>query len=428
MTLRQRMILAFGLVALITALLYGTLTYVLFQRQQWSQLEGLLKRELERMEGALANPRLGVPLLDPERGGTVVQLVSADGRVVLPRGGRAALPAVGDPQVVQFDGRYFLAAIRTLAGGVTVRVGLDVDDEVAARGDLARQLVWTGGIMSLLAALLGGLVASGTLAPLAGLAKQARAINPSLPQSVEYRGPPDEVGELASALNATLANIRVRREEERAFLAEVAHELAAPLTLVKGHLDAFERTALVPLDSAAHSSIRAAQEAAQELLLTSQDLLSVARGELERRTNNEVLRLDELLEQLCHAYPGITVHSSGPALVVGDRYQLIQAMRNLVRNAVQATGSTTGVSLELSEHDDLVELAVADRGPGIPPDRLERIFDRYFSGTSGAGVGLTVVNRVVEQHGGKLQVETSRQGSCFTIILPSFAAQLTTAP
>jgi signal transduction histidine kinase len=390
-------------------------------------LEGLLDRELARMHGALANPRLGVPLT-PERGGTVVQLVTIDGRVVLPRNTTSALPAVEEPEVVPFVGRFMLASMRPLAGGSSVRVGLDVTDEVAARELLARQLIWIGSVMSLLAALLGGLVASGTLAPLASLARQARGIDPSQPEPVEYRGPADEVAEVASALNAALANIRQRRDEERSFLAEVAHELAAPLTLVKGHLDAFERWAVPDGNAGAGGKhLRAAQEAAQELLLTSQDLLAVARGELERRSQNEVLRLDELLEQLSRAYPGVTLKAPRAVRVVGDRYQLVQAIRNLVRNAVQATGTTEGVTVELHESGEMVELHVRDRGPGIPAERLERIFERYFSGSSGAGVGLTVVNRIVEQHGGKLRVETSPSGTCFTIILPSFAAQLTTS-
>ena len=107
---------------------------------------------------------------------------------------------------------------------------------------------------------------------------------------------------------------------------------------------------------------------------------------------------------------------------------LMQAIRNLVRNAIQASGSPEGVSIELLESSDEVELRVRDSGPGIPPERLERIFERYFSGSRGAGVGLTVVSRIVEQHGGELRVETSDKGSCFTMVLPSFAAQLATQP
>lgn len=452
MTLRLRLMLAFGLLALVTAALYGTLTYVVYQRQQWAQLESLLERELGRMQGTFADPRLGVPLLSSERGGTIVQLVTPEGRVVLPRDSQTPLPASDAQEVVPYQGGYYLAALRRLTGGNTLRLGLDVTDEIASRTDLARHLVWLGLIMALLAALLGGLLARRALAPLASLARQARAIDSAEPAAVEYHGPTDEVAEVASALNDALANIRSRRGEERAFLGELAHELAAPLTLVKGHLDAFERHAAKearegptshpnearetgPTDDlaamrgpgAARNHLQAAREAAQELLLTSQDLLSLARGELERPAQNEVLRLDELLDRLGRAYPEVTISCDGPVRVVGDRHQLLQATRNLVRNAVQATGGGSGVTVELNEYGERVELKVRDSGPGIPPDRLDRIFERYYSGSSGAGVGLTVVSRVIERHGGELQVETGPSGSCFTIVLPSFAAQLTTA-
>ncbi|MEX2534927.1 MAG: HAMP domain-containing sensor histidine kinase [Trueperaceae bacterium] len=462
MTLRLRMIVAFGVLALVTATLYGSLTFVVYQRNQWAQLEGLLNRELGRMQGALANPVVGVPLVNPERSGTVVQLVTADGRVVLPRDASGRLPAADEQQVVEFEGRQYLSAMRSLNGESTLRIGLDVTGEVRSRTDLARQLIWLGALISLLAAFLGGLVARGALSPLASLARQARGVDPSDPGIVEYRGPADEVAEVASALNAALSNIRERRAEERAFMAEVAHELAAPLTLVKGHLDAYlrddpraglrnERDHLGVQDladksafgspsdngaveistggsSAGGSHLQAAREAAQELLLTSQDLLALARGELERRVQNDVLHVDELLDRVHRAYPDIQLDAAQGVRVVGDRHMLLQAIRNLVRNAIQASGGSQGVRVELEEFEQYVELRVRDRGPGIAPDRVERIFERYFSGSRGAGVGLTVVSRVVEQHGGELRVETGSCGSCFTVTLPSFAAQLSIAP
>ncbi|MEX2541069.1 MAG: HAMP domain-containing sensor histidine kinase [Trueperaceae bacterium] len=433
MTLRLRLVLTFGLMALLIAALYGGLTYVLYQRQQWSQLESLLNRELERMEGALSNRELGVPFFETERGGTIVQLVT-NGRVVLPRPASAVLPATEELEVVSFDGRRYMSALRPLAGGSSVRVGLDVTSEVQAGYALARQLVWLGLLLALLAALTVAILARRTLAPLTSVARQARSVDPSSPAPVEYHGPNDEVWEVVSALNAALENIRQRRQEERSFLSEVAHELAAPLTLVKGHLDAYERHGSSTANGAAGSDsggaehLQAAREAAQELLLTSQDLLAVARGELDRAVHNEVFSLDELLARLTRAYPGIRLHADGPVRVVGDSHQLLQAIRNLVRNAVQASGGTEGVTVDLTTEGESVVLRVRDSGPGIPPERLERIFERYFSGSSGAGVGLTVVSRIVEQHGGELRVETTSAGSCFTVTLPSFAAQLATSP
>jgi two-component system OmpR family sensor kinase len=423
LTLRLRLILAFGLLALVAAALYGSLTYVLYQRQQWSQLENMLARELARMEGALTDPEVGVPFLTSERGGTIIQLVT-NGRVVLPRPPAEVLPASKEPGIVAFDGRQYLSALRPLSGGSSVRVGLEVTDEIGARADLARQLVWLGLLMAFLAALIGGLLAKRALTPLAALARQARGIDPAEPAEVAYDGPNDEVAEVAFALNSALGNIRRRREEERSFLAEVAHELAAPLTLVSGHLDAFAKRGSPAGDGEEH--LQAAREAAQELLLTSQDLLAVARGELDRPLEQQVVRLDDLLKRLARAYPGIQLRSTGSARVVGDPHQLLQAVRNLVRNAVQASGDPAGVSVELREDGARVQLRVRDSGPGIPAERLERIFERYFSGSSGAGVGLTVVSRIIEQHGGELQVKTSPEGSCFTVDLPSFAAQLAT--
>lgn len=424
MTLRLRLVISLGVLALLVAALYGTLVFTLFQRQQWAQLEAILARELGRMEGVLSDPRVGVPLFVPERSGTVVQLVTEDGRVVLPRGDVEPLPAGPEPGVVELGSGYYLSAMQSLRGGNSVRVGLEVTDEVTGRSLLARQLIWLGVLIALLSALLGGLLASRTLSPLSGLARQARRVDPANPEPVAYTGPRDEVAEVASALNATIGNIRLRRDEERAFLSEVAHELAAPLTLVKGHIDALKRRNGSETSRAEHLS--AANSAAEELLLTSQDLLSLARGELDRALKNEVVKLDELLQRLEIAYPGVRVDAQ-PVKVVGDSHQLLQAIRNLVRNAVQATGTAEGVTLALREREGRAELQVRDQGPGIPPERMERIFERFFSGSSGAGVGLTVVSRIIEQHGGELKVDSGADGSTFTIVLPSFRAQLTTS-
>lgn len=422
MTLRRRLVLAFGVLALAVAAAYGTLTYALNQRQQWRQLESLVLTELARAEEVLEQPRLGATLFSGDRSGWVLQLVSSNGEVVLPRGEQEGLPAVTEPELVRHQGRRLLSAARQLPAGGSVRLGLDVEDELVAARNLAAQLIWLGLASGALAALLGAALASRALTPLARLASSARRVDPADPRPVEYHGPDDEVAEVARALNAALANIRTRRDEERGFLAEIAHELAAPLMLVQGHLEAHSRPGAGEAERS--RSLRAAQEAARELLLTSQDLLALARGELERPARMEVVRLQEVIERVKLDYPG--VRSSGDSgTVVGDSLRLLQAVRNLVRNAVQATGREEDVTVSLEEREGEVAVSVSDRGPGIAPERLEHIFDRYYSGGGGAGVGLAVVNRVVEQHGARLAVDSGSGGTTFTITLPSFDTQLT---
>ena len=104
---------------------------------------------------------------------------------------------------------------------------------------------------------------------------------------------------------------------------------------------------------------------------------------------------------------------------------MMQVVRNLVRNAVQATGSATKVQVTLERQGDSLVLEVRDWGPGMSEERLTRIFERFYSGGQGAGVGLSVAKSIVEQHDGTLSVRSILgEGSSFTLTLPTFASQL----
>jgi two-component system, OmpR family, sensor kinase len=257
------------------------------------------------------------------------------------------------------------------------------------------------------------------LHPLADLARQTRRVDPATPGTVTYRGPRDEVQELASGLNDALGAIRERQERERAFLHEVAHELAAPLTLVHYHLDELRRR------EPHEASLRAASDAARELLRTSQDLLVVARGELERVLEPVVLDLRDVVSRVADEYPGVQVEVAGAAEVVGDPARLMQVVRNLVRNAVQASGGTAGVRVRVRDGGDGHVVEVHDTGPGMSDDVRARAFDHGFSGGRGSGVGLAVVRALVERHGGRVEVASSTSaGTVMAVWLPSLASRL----
>ena len=146
-------------------------------------------------------------------------------------------------------------------------LGLDVTADLAQRRALRQSLLVGGGVIAVAVAAVNLVLLGRALAPLARLAAQARRINPASPLSIQHKGPHDEVAYVAQALNRALRGIRKRQQAERASLAEIAHELAAPLTLVAGHLESLR--ARHPDDA----RLGAAQAAANELLYTSKDLL-----------------------------------------------------------------------------------------------------------------------------------------------------------
>lgn len=417
---------------------FGTLVHLTYARQTDRQLATLLRADVERVAALLASPSLGASFGDAGTRGVILQFVAADGGVVLWWGDQARLPLVDDVAPLQRDDRSYLVTVAPWAAtGGTIRLAHDVSDALASRRALAGALLTSGVLVVLVAALVASVGVRRMLAPLARLARQTRALPANDPGSVAYDGPADEVGDLADGLNAALAAIRERRDRERAFLLEVAHELAAPLTLVHYHLDDLRAR------HADDGAYRAAAAAARELLRTSQDLLAVARGDLERALEYRIVDLRDLALRVADEYPGIAIETGEPAEVAGDPERLMQVVRNLVRNAVQASGAASGVRLSVAREGEEQVLRVADVGPGMSTEVREHAFEVGFSRSptrrppstqavsgdgapattpGGSGVGLSVARGLAERHGGSVRVAaTSTRGTVMEVRLPALA-------
>jgi len=377
------------------------------------------------VQAVLRAGTLGEDFVAQGGSGVRLQFVSAAGRVVLPDDGQAAIPSVEVPTRIESDGAVELvgSARWLLPSGLevgTIRMAIDVAAADAMRRELRAGLLASGALLALLAGAAALALVGRALRPLADLAAQAAAVDPVAPSLARYRGPDDEVAEVARALNAALDAIRQRQQAERDALAEVAHELAAPLTVVAGELQqlAGER----PDDP----RVRAAHVAADELLHTSQDLLTLARGELDRAPDLSVVDVAEIARGVADAYPGVAFdHRGDDTRVFAHPDRLRQVVRNLVRNAVQAAGAE-GVRVSVIGGGDAVRLRVEDDGPGMAPEVLDRVFDRYVSGRpGGVGVGLTVAQRIVAAFDGRIAASSvPGVGTAFEVDLPGWRAQV----
>lgn len=420
MSLKTGIGVGVALLSAVVVVAFGLLAYVGFVRQQDAAMRRLLADDLARVTALLENPVLGASLAAGSVPGYVVQLVGADGLVVLAWGSDEPLPLVSDAASLFVAGRPFLVGSAPWrdAGG-TIRIAHDLTDALATRRGLARSLAVGGALTFVLASLVAMVAVRRALAPLDRVAAAARTVDAATPAPIRYDGGLTEIRSLTDALNHSLAAVRDRTRAERAFLLEVAHELAGPLTLVHFHLTEVGRRH--PEDP----QLRAAAGAAHELLRTSQDLLALARGELERPLDEHVVDLRDLLAQAAGEYPGVVVVTPRPGEVIGDRDRLMQVVRNLVRNGVQAAGRPEGVRLELVEEGDAQVVRVVDDGPGLAADELATVFDRGVHRGSGSGVGLVIARQLVEQHGGSIAATSGAAGGAvFEVRLPSFAARL----
>lgn len=397
-----------------------------FSRSQRLQFEDLMERDLARVQAVV---RAGVPgqqFLEEGAVGARLQFVARDGSVLLPDPDAQPIRLTARPEAVQAEGRVEMvgSAPWVLPSGLeigTLRLALDMGESIAARQALRRGLLLSAALVALLTALLAWWQTGRSLRPLARLAEQAAAVDPASPVLASYSGPRDEVAEVARALNLALEGIRARQKAERDALAEVAHELAGPLTVVAGRLQ------VLAAAQADDPQVLAARDAAAELLHTSQDLLTLARGELERAPELSLVDAAEVALGLAAEYPGVAFEDrSGDARVFAHPERLRQIVRNLLRNAVQASGGVDGVGLRLSEADGQVVVAVVDRGPGLTPEALARVFERHVSGRpGGSGLGLPVAKRIAEAMGGSIQARSvPGEGATFELRLPGWRGQM----
>jgi two-component system phosphate regulon sensor histidine kinase PhoR len=232
-----------------------------------------------------------------------------------------------------------------------------------------------------------------------------------------------------------------RVEEMRAdFVANASHELRTPLAALSGFIDTLKGPARE--DPAARERFLAIMQVqADRMARLIDDLLSLSRIELNAhlRPDKEV-DLGAIVRQVADSLQTLardrdvevkTTGFSGPLLVPGDRDELIRVFENLVENALKYAASGKRVDIVLSVGEGPggpreARVAVRDRGPGIAPEHLPRLTERFYRvdvsesrAQGGTGLGLALVKHILNRHGGRLTIESvTGQGATFTAHLP----------
>ncbi len=303
-----------------------------------------------------------------------------------------------------------------------------IEDVQEATGAI---LVGGGAIAAVVVLLVAYWLARSALRPVEEITHLASDIHASdLTQRIAARGEPLEVQRLADTFDAMLARLESAFAQQRSFVMDVSHELRTPLTALRGNLDVMlMRKELAPDTRAELETM--SSEVARLIRLTS-NLLYMAHAEAGREIARRPVELDALCfevvaqTQALRHDVSVRLGEEVQAVVPGDRDLLKQLVLNLVDNAIKFSPPGGDVTVSLREVEDSVELVVANRGPGIPQDQIERIFDRLFrvSGAEsrtvgGAGIGLAISRWIARAHGGDIRVESSPgAGSKFIVLLP----------
>lgn len=245
------------------------------------------------------------------------------------------------------------------------------------------------------------------------------------------------VAPLGDELIVVLADDRteiVRAQRVRTdFVANVSHELKTPVGAIGLMAEAIETAADDPqavlyfsgklkqeskrLGALVQDVIELSRLQSTDLVLSATllDLTQVAQEALER---SRLVAEDKRIQ--------LTLEGELERPVHGDRDLLGTAIHNLIENAIRYSPEDTRVQVSLDQLGDQARLEVRDQGPGIPPEDLDRIFERFYRvdparsrQTGGTGLGLSIVRHILAQHGGQVLVESQLgAGSCFTLLLP----------
>ena len=273
--------------------------------------------------------------------------------------------------------------------------------------------------------------------PLRQLGAAAADVNSeTLPQSqILLNDPPREVADLANAYNALMVRLAHAWRQQQDFVGSVSHELRTPLTIISGYLQRTLRRDDNLTPTQQHDLGVAADETDRMKRLLG-DLLTLSRSdcsrlELVRQRINPLPLLQELVDQSSHtlARPIALEHHwpkrDAQLQILACPDQLKQVVLNLIENADKYSPKDATIEVDLVHTLAGSTIKIRDHGDGILPEELDHIFERFYRGSNshrqaGSGLGLSVVQLLVEAMGASIQVESSPgQGSCFSLHWPA---------
>jgi signal transduction histidine kinase len=294
---------------------------------------------------------------------------------------------------------------------------------------------WTDDrVWSLVVALLVGAfavafvaVVQRVIAPIGDIVGAAqRVADGDLTARVTAQGPP-AVRAVATAFNDMAGRLAAQERQRRELMADIAHELRTPLSIVQGRLEGLI-DGVYPRDA---TQLEPLLDETRVLARLVEDLRTLANAEsgvltLDREpTDIGMLMRDAAAAVRDEAAKGtvaVSVLEDAPAIVATvDPVRLRQVLVNLIANAVRHGGSGTAVTVRAAVDNGTLVVRVADTGPGIPTEELPHIFERFHKrrGSSGSGLGLTIARTLVRAHGGEIVADSrTGAGTTMTIRLP----------
>jgi signal transduction histidine kinase len=316
----------------------------------------------------------------------------------------------------------------------TLRVANPLTPVQQAQSSMRREFLLVGLVAVGVAALVGLALAAVIAAPLRRMARVAGAVERG--DLHERTGPISTRGEmrvLADAMDNMLDRLERTFGRQRDFVSDASHELRTPLAVLRAQVELLDRE---QNERRRHEAAITLLSRIDELDRLVGDMLTLATAEAGQLVEPRQIDLHDFFEDLRRDMPLFGERDFRVVPVDGTLYadpdRVTQILRNLIRNAVTHTTAGDRVSVTARARDELLEVDVTDSGPGIPPDQLELVFERFHRldrGRSrvsgGSGLGLAIARAIARAHGGRLYATSAPgPGATFVLELPGYRPPL----
>ncbi|EAX48429.1 integral membrane sensor signal transduction histidine kinase [Thermosinus carboxydivorans Nor1] len=304
--------------------------------------------------------------------------------------------------------------------------------ELAYLSSVHRGLAWVGAGMLIVGLAASYVLARGISEPLRRLCFAVAEIQEGkYGQKVEITTG-GELASLAEAFNSMSDRLATNEKLRKRLLADIAHELRTPITIIQGNLEGMIDGIIEPNKAQLISLYEEAVHLSR-LIKDLRDLSLANAGHLPlEKTKVSLLQLAgrsiALLNPIAEEKGILLSYSGSDAIVEADPGRTTQIIQNLLSNALRY--ARTRVTVTVTEEDEWAEVAVADDGPGIPPEHLPHIFDQFYRideardrQSGGSGIGLAIVKSLVEAHGGTVSVHSvPGEGTTFMVRFKKLSA------
>ena len=315
-----------------------------------------------------------------------------------------------------------------------IKAGLPITDIESALNNLFNVIVVVNIFAVLLVGIGGYLVIGRFLFPIKLITNKAKAISHSnLNERIEVQNEQDEIGQLTITLNNLLERLSHAFETQRNFMADAAHELKTPLSVLRAHWENELNNAA--LNSSFKERLGQDIETIARLNQMINKFLFLAQTEdVYDKMELSDIQLDTFLCDIINdtkiladlKEESLDTVELSPVVVTADSHQLYQLFFNLIDNAIKYTPEKGKIWISLRTIDSYAEVRIRDNGIGIETTDLPNIFNRFYRvskdrsrKTGGSGLGLSICKLIVDSHHGKISVESDiKKGTTFTILLP----------